>query len=99
MGLGVISANTTIKVNGAIDSSITSSATMYTAPANGYAIINAVITSSTAGASIAIAGNTLISSVLGYPVVLYVGPSQSVVGSISTSGAMNINGVEFINSP
>lgn len=49
MGKAVIAANTSIKVNGAVSASATADGTLYTAPANGYAIVNIMVTGSTTG--------------------------------------------------
>ncbi len=51
MGIGVIASNTSIKVNGAVSATSTSTgATLYTAPANGYAIVQISAVSVAGGA-------------------------------------------------
>ena len=100
MSATLVSSNTTLKVNAAISASTSISATLYTAPANGYAIVNLTASSSAGGTTITIGGRNVISvttaTVLGQ--TAYVGPSQSVVATIGTGNAQ-ISGVEFVNTP
>lgn len=63
MSGAVISSNTSLKVNAAVNATTTTTGTLYTAPANAYAIVNlsAVSTGTGAGSQIvfAIGGNTI----------------------------------------
>lgn len=110
MSATLVSSNTTLKVNAGISAGNSfgqSSGTLYTAPANGYAIVHlsklgtfgAVLftiggKNATTAATAAFASNS-------YP-ALYVGPSQSVSwsgGSSEGANTVNVNGVEFVNTP
>lgn len=82
--------NTTIKVNAAVSAS-GSNTTLYTAPANGYAILNAYLP---AAGNITVAGQ-IVNAVGGNSIAIYVGPGQAVACVSSAS----ISGVEFINTP
>ena len=64
MGVGVISDNTTIKVNQAVSASRTTDGTIYTCVATGYAIVNISIIGVTIAASIdvSLAGRNLINA-------------------------------------
>lgn len=115
MSGAVISSNTTFKVNGAVSATdnagTLNTTTLYTAPANGFAIIQIYfLNSSSGGTATEIRINDLkyyfyqdisvekTESLNG----VYIGPSQTVkvVFSASTSASLvNITGVEFINSP
>ncbi len=107
MSATLVSSNTTIKVNGAVSGTASTpalggSATIYTAPANGYAIVQISCT---------VYGNPTTVSVGGRQVVVfgavnagtqgvYVGPSQGL--TLSTGGGVSTvvaSGVEFINTP
>jgi hypothetical protein len=104
------------KINAAIaggTSIISGSATIYTAPANAFAIvqISVIVNAGISGASYNIvsgggyvvnpvsvsAGGSSTQMIMG----IYVGPSQSVVANLSNFGAgsnaINITGVEFKN--
>lgn len=103
-----------IRVNGAIAASRSSDGTIYTAPANGYAIINCHASAGTGGFLINIGSVTAYrfsdtattaspqSGVSGNAVgsvTLYVGPSQVVaVASYSGTKGLTISGVEFVSS-
>ena len=101
-----------LKVNAAVNANGTSNGTgggitLYTAPATGYAIINANISANTGGGYLQIGSCrvlTLVASSLGpNPSVQFiVGPSQSVsvncTGALGTLTTAFISGVEFINS-
>jgi hypothetical protein len=100
MGLGVISANISTKVSAAVDAVGTTTSTLYTCPANSYAILNAVISAGGSGASITVAGNTILSTAFGdRQMTIYVGPAQAVACTATGGAEVSISGVEFINSP
>jgi hypothetical protein len=106
---------TTLKTNAAISGSAninTASGvvTLYTAPANGYAIVQIGISHPASGfttGTIYIAGRPFFSSVGSANLVqngtfaYYVGPSQAVTGqyTAATAAIFYVVGVEFINSP
>lgn len=103
MSATLVSSNTTIKINAAVsatNSSTSATITLYTAPANGYAVIQLHDTVGGVGNFFTIGGRTVVigtTAVSGF----YVGPSQAVV--INRPGAVNsaasISGVEFVNTP
>lgn len=111
MSATLVSSNTTIKINAAVNASsaLANSGTLYTAPSNGYAIIHFRKGTTTGNATLTIGGRELFAAVStgvlearlsngGY----FVGPSQSVAwssGSTEAGGAFQIFGVEFINTP
>lgn len=107
MSATLVSSNTTIKVNGNVSATGTAfggTVTLYTAPANGYAIIQAYCTSVTGGVSgfLSVSGRAAVNAVSGTGAqALYVGPTASV--TVTSSGAGNvvfvIAGVEFLNTP
>ena len=110
MSATLVSSNTTIKINAAVNaaSALASSGTLYTAPANGYAIIHFRKASTSNNANISIAGRALHNAqtteiqTIGSAMAYYVGPSQSVTwssGGIESAGAFTIFGVEFVNTP
>lgn len=95
--------NSSIKVNAAISNQQDASGmTMYTAPANGYAIINiSVFNTSANSAGITVDGLQMfassgISNTYAFG-TFYVGPGQSVVSQVGGTNTVNITGVEFIN--
>lgn len=98
MGMSNFSSNQTIKVSAAVANSRTSSGTIYTCPANSYAILNAYI--AVANDSIAVGGVTALTDTANNIMkTIYVGPSQTVVTTHGGSGLITVSGVEFINSP
>lgn len=105
MSATLVSSNTTIKVNAAVaGSGSSSSGTLYTAPANGYAIIHWGTTSYSSGTyTISIDGlqiGSLTTSQLLQPAGgFYVGPGKSVTYTNSGSVTIVVKGVEFINTP
>lgn len=96
--MATYSSNTTIKVNGAIATSQTSgggaTSVNYTAPATGYAIVQAY--ASGTAATVTVAGIAV-----GQGTGIYVGPGQQIVASASagTSSVVSISGVSFVNTP
>lgn len=111
MSSSLVSSNVTIKTNAAVSATKsvntagTSTDTLYTAPANGYAIINLFVTAfASTTLTITIGGRTIstISAVYTESKMYHVGPSQAVV--ITVTGATGVttvvcSGVEFINTP
>lgn len=106
MSATLVSSNTTIKINAAISNGVATngfvgnSATAYTAPANGYAIVNIFLSGN--GPRATVAGRTVTSSTTGNQGV-YVGPSQALAvvqdGATGPSASMVVSGVEFVNTP
>lgn len=76
MGVGVISDNTTIKVNQAVSATRTTDGTIYTCVATGYAIVNISIlgVATAANIDVSLAGRNLIN------------------GRVEVSGSTNFNG-------
>ena len=101
MSATLVSSNTTIKANGAVAASSSVSATLYTAPANGYAVLNLFMSASAGSVSASVGGRTVASFAatqsFSYQSV-FVGPSQALTCSIGT-GSVSISGVEFVNTP
>jgi hypothetical protein len=101
MSATLVSSNTTIKVNAAVSGSGTAgsggNANIYTAPANGYAIVQVGV--STGGFGSWQVGGRAVAA--GSTIHFYVGPNQTVT-AINGSGFSNTavcSGVEFINTP
>lgn len=93
-----VNTSQSIKVNGAVSAS-GGSGTIYTAPANGYAILMAARTVGNVGAQIG--GQQVLKNHAGsseVPILLYVGAGQSVVVTTDSAGTLVISGVEFLNS-
>jgi len=103
-----------MKINAAVANSRSSNGTLYTAPANGYAILNLAANAGTLGCDITVASILVYSfnatGTTGAPqsgasggqvgsVTIYVGPSQ-VVSVVNYSGtrAIGVSGVEFVNA-
>jgi hypothetical protein len=97
MSATLVSSNTTIKVNAAVGNTVTGNGTVYTAPADGYAIVNLVLSGSWGG-TVRVGGRDLLSNATTQNTI-YIGPSQSLVVSSYSAGTLNISGVEFINTP
>lgn len=102
----LISGNSTIKISAAVSNSISSgassSATLYTCPANSYALVQLACSAFGANGTFTVGGRVIctFAAVSATPIWAYVGPSQVV--QVSSSGAANtgtISGVEFINTP
>lgn len=102
-----------IQVNAAVSATRSSNGTIYTAPANGYAIINCHAAAGTGGFLVDVGGVTAYrfsdtattaspqSGVSGNAissVTLYVGPSQTVaISSYSGTKVLTVSGVEFVS--
>ena len=104
MSATLVSSNTTIKMNAVVNASATNtSGTLYTAPANGYALVQVSFsgTGSITG-SMDIGSATIFSVNASYQVNgLVVGPSQSVTYSGTTTGTIffAVSGASFVNTP
>jgi hypothetical protein len=88
------------KVNAAVSATRSTNGTMYTAPSNGYAILNYYISTNNAG-DITVASNVAANGVSGAPQkgTIYVGPSQVVAAAnIAGTTGINLSGVEFVNA-
>lgn len=102
MSATLVSSNTTIKVNGNVSGTASTfgaglSGVLYTAPANGYAIVQVAtqfggITSWEIGGRIA----TFLSTP-NFPI--HVGAGATVRFNCSGSAAGVVSGVEFVNTP
>jgi len=98
--------NDTIKVSGAIAAQSNSGATLYTAPANGYAVIQATFyPGSGSTPTLSVGGRTVWQGNGGVGVQfmdnIHVGPGQAVVCAQGgpTTTIFEISGVQFSNSP
>jgi len=108
--MATYSANTTIKVNGAVGTNITitsntTSGVTYTAPSNGYAILQVAVSAGGTFQYQTILSNRPchppLSANAGYSNI-YVGPSQTVqviTTGYSVSATISYTGVEFVNTP
>lgn len=100
--MATYSNNTTIRISGAIAVSInTGGTTLYTCPANSYAVVNvnwstAIVWVRVGGANI---GNPGVFSAAGMLNNIHVGPGQSVTTSAGAGLDWNLYGVQFTNSP
>lgn len=107
MAGGIFTGNTTIKINAAISataSPTSSTVTLYTAPANGYAIVNLFCTAYATLLVTTQVGSRVVASfgaVSTVPVTVYVGPSQVLNATASGASGTTVvaSGVEFINTP
>jgi hypothetical protein len=97
MSATLVSSNTTIKVNAAVGATFATNGTVYTAPADGYAIVNLVL-SGGFNATVQVGGRNILSTASTQNTV-YIGPSQSLVVSFYSAGTLWISGVSFINTP
>jgi hypothetical protein len=101
MGATLVSSNTTIKISAAISNQVTNSGTLYTCPANSYAIVNLAYDWTAASCFFQVAGRT-VGFITGADATvgpIYVGPGQAVTITAGASGTGYISGVEFINTP
>lgn len=109
--MATYSSNTTLKVSAAVAASALapiSPTTVYTCPANAYAVLNLVASKSGTG-SVTVGGIDLIpageyATPAGSYIRLtgvHVGPGQTVVANSSIGNAVNlyVSGVAFINTP
>lgn len=80
-----------IKINRAVAISITNGSVSYTAPANGYAIvqINGTGSFNSGGTGGAVSASTITS--------IYIGPSQVLGLTATTGNTIGADGVEFVN--
>lgn len=102
--MATFSSNVTIKIQAAVlGSASNSSSTLYTAPANSYAVLNLfVVASGSAGDQVTVGGNQVWNGgVATRTLQLYVGPGQAVatVYGGSPTFTAHISGAEFKNSP
>lgn len=98
--MATYSSNVTLKVNAAVNATVTFGTnppagftTLYTAPSNGYAIIQFTAN----GGAIRI-GNFQ-ETISGVSISRYIGPGLSFQVQNLTSAAYSVSGVEFVNSP
>jgi hypothetical protein len=96
--MATYSSNVTLKVNAAVNATITFGinppagfTTIYTAPSNGYAIIQFIATG-------AIRIGNFQESISGSSIARYIGPGLSFQVQNITSASYSISGVEFVNS-
>ena len=103
MSATLVSSNTTIKVNAAVNTSRSSTGNAYTAPSNGYAIVNIFLDqTNNAGGNCSISDGSISlgfndTTIFGY----YVGPGLSISLTIPLFSAATVylRGVEFVNTP
>jgi hypothetical protein len=98
MSATLVSSNTTIKVNAAVNASRSSLGTVYTAPANGYAIVQVY---DNLNGNINMPGAALLNQLNGQAGLtqFYLGPGQYIEISSYTAGTVYVYGVEFVNTP
>jgi hypothetical protein len=102
MSATLVSSNTTIKVNGNVSGTAATlvaslSAALYTAPANGYAIVQVAATAGTI-TSWEIGGRiATLTATPNFPI--HVGPGATVKFNSSTAATGVVSGIEFINTP
>lgn len=103
-----------MKINAAVAASRSSNGTLYTAPSNGYAILNLAANAGTAGCDITVGGilvySFLATASAGAPqsgvsggqvgsVTIYAGPSQAVeIVNYSGTRSIGVSGVELVNA-
>lgn len=97
--MATYSSNVTIKVNAAVFANYTGggagNVTMYTAPANGYAIVGLLRLSGSTSVFI----NGILISVSASPASFFhLGPGQSFQVASGVSNFATLQGVEFVNS-
>lgn len=104
--MATYSGNSTIKVNGAVSGyqtrGSTGSTAVYTAPANGYALVNIRFAWSGGTHELRIGGRTLGTTSGSTFTGVTVGPGQSVeVFNAGVGGSCEawVSGVEFVNTP
>ena len=82
-------------VSAGVSNATTSTGTLYTAPASGYAILNLYVQSG-AVVGVEVGGNIVFDENTGFHGTIYVGPSQAVtVFSNIGTATVSISGVEF----
>lgn len=105
--MSTFSSNTTLKVAAAVSASAGGNGTLYTCPANRYAVCNLWLNSSSnievnVGGVLAAQVSSAIAATTGlqHQFQIYVGPGQ-VVEIVNESGSSiaSLSGVEFANSP
>lgn len=93
-----VSNNQTVKISAAVSNSRNSNGTIYTCPANSYAILNVLILSP--ADSVSVGGvSTFVATTGSDRATIYVGPAQTVVSNHGASNLVTVSGVEFTNSP
>lgn len=105
--MSTYSNNTTLKVQAAIGASLTGNGTLYTCPANSYAIVNFTNVGGTSGFQLLLDSKVVFTGFMSSPsavegsrpVQIYVGPGQSLVTSGGGGQNAHVTGVEFKNSP
>lgn len=104
MAGSLIGNNVTLKVNAAASGTATSAGTLqtlYTSPANAYAIVQ--ISCTTFGGTCVVTINSrqvcVFTAVNQSFFNIYVGPSRTVSINATSSTTVDLSGVEFINSP
>lgn len=104
MSATLIGNNVTTKISNAVSATASTATTLYTAPANSWALINVCVVPSAASGSVTVASRKVIDFASSSASIqlsgVAVGPGQAVATTIG-GGTVNfyISGVEFINSP
>ena len=105
MSATLVSSNTTIKVNAAVDTTRTSDGTVYTGPSNGYAIVNIELNNTGSG-SVTISDGTIDVLTVGVSASArlfgyYLGPglALSVTFAGGATGNAILRGISFVNTP
>jgi hypothetical protein len=110
MGIAVISDNVTLKISAAVSATATgTSGTVYTCPANTYALVQVTINDQLDDQSYAytlsvdskrIVGNAGLGvGVTATHLGVIIGPSQALTYTSTTTCIVNVTGVALINSP
>lgn len=100
--ISALSASQKIVVSSGNITTGTSSSALYTAPANGYAILQVLFSTSAAGINLQIDSVTVfIASSSTYLGNVYVGPGAAVRLNNTSGGTVScvISGAEFVNYP
>lgn len=100
--VGTVSVAGSTRISAPVSATITgTSGTLYTAPANSYAIVNLFINGGTGNNNVSIDGNTAALVGSGYFTYsnIIIGASQAVTISASTGMTANISGVLIVNGP
>lgn len=95
MSVGFFSANTTFKIDGAVQYTSVSTGTQFQEGSTSFAIFQVY---ATAAATITIDGKVVAVMTADRTVQLYAGPSQ-IVAISSNSGTVTMTGVNFTNTP
>jgi len=85
------------EINAAVSNSRTSTGTLYTAPATGFAIVN-LATFGGGASTFTVDGRRVHVGTESYVQGIYVGPSQVLAVTIGGGETAQVSGVEFVNA-